>query len=95
MEDVISALERLTYPKDRVEFVIVDNPHPQYGPSARYIEETIMPKSGVTMPKVTLIANSANLGFAGGNNVGIKYALDNGFDYVCLHNNDAFVAANF
>ncbi len=95
MDDVISALERLTYPKDRVEFVIVDNPHPQYGPSVRYIEETIMPKSGMTMPKVTLIANSTNLGFAGGNNVGIKYALDNGFDYVCLHNNDAFVAANF
>ncbi len=95
MDDVVSALERLTYPKDRVEFVIVDNPHPQYGPSVRYIEETIMLKSGVTMPKVTLIANSNNLGFAGGNNVGIKYALDNGFDYVCLHNNDAFVAANF
>ena len=92
---VISALERFTYPKDRIEFVIVDNPHPQYGQSVRYIEETIIPKSGITMPKVTLIANSANLGFAGGNNVGIKYALDNGFDYVFLHNNDAFVAANF
>jgi len=93
--DVISSLEKLTYPRDRVEFVIVDNPHPEHGPSVRYIEETIMPKSGVTMPKVTLIANKENLGFAGGNNVGIKYAIDNGFDYVCLHNNDAFVAANF
>ncbi len=95
MEDVISALEWLTYPKDRVEFVIVDNPHPQFGPSVRYIEETIMPKSGLSLPKVTLIANEHNLGFAGGNNVGIKYALANGFDYVFLHNNDAFVAANF
>lgn len=95
MDDVISALEKLTYPKDRVEFVIVDNPHPQYGPSVRYIEETVMPKSEKTLPKVTLIANSKNLGFAAGNNIGIKYAIDNGFDYVFLHNNDAFVAANF
>lgn len=95
MDDVVSALEKLTYPKDRVEFVIVDNPHPQHGPSVRYIEENIMPKSGVTLPKVTLIANNENLGFAGGNNVGIKYALENDFDYVFLHNNDAFVSANF
>ncbi len=95
MDDVISALERLSYPKDKVEFVIVDNPHPEYGSSVRYIEETIMTKSGITLPKVTLIANKENNGFAGGNNVGIKYALDNGFDYVFLHNNDAFVASNF
>ena len=95
MDDVVSALEKLTYPKDRVEFVIVDNPHPQYGSSVRYIEEAVMPKSGVTLPKVTLLAQQENLGFAGGNNVGIKYSLDNGFDYVVLHNNDAFVASNF
>lgn len=95
MDDVVSALEKLTYPKDRVELVIVDNPHPQYGPSVRYIEEKVMPKSEKTLPKVSLIANSENLGFAGGNNLGIKYALDNGFDYVFLHNNDAFAASNF
>lgn len=95
MDDVVSGLEKLTYPKDRVELVIVDNPHPQYGNSVRFIEETVMPKSGVTLPKVTLLAQTENTGFAGGNNMGIKYALDNGFDYVFLHNNDAFVASNF
>lgn len=95
MDDVIAALEKLTYPKEKVEFIIVDNPHPQYGPSVRFIRETILPKSELTLPKVTLIANEENLGFAGGNNVGIKYALEQGFDYVALHNNDAFVAADF
>jgi len=95
MDDVVSGLEKLTYPKDRVEFVIVDNPHPEYGSSVRYIEEQVMSKSGLSLPKITLLVQSENLGFAGGNNVGIKYALDNGFDYVVLHNNDAFVASNF
>lgn len=95
LDDVVSALGKMTYPKDRVEFIVVDNPHPQYGSSMSYLEETIMPKSGVSLPKVTLIANQENLGFAGGNNVGIKYAIENGFDYVFLHNNDAFAAANF
>ncbi|MBI5731744.1 MAG: glycosyltransferase family 2 protein [Candidatus Magasanikbacteria bacterium] len=95
LDDVVSALEKLTYPKEKVEFVIVDNPHPQYGASVRYINEKIMPKSGGALPKITLIANQENLGFAGGNNAGIKYALAKDFDYVFLHNNDAFVAANF
>lgn len=95
IEAVASALEKITYPKDRVELVIVDNPHPEFGSSFRFLEEKIMPLSGNRLPRVTLIANEQNLGFAGGNNVGVKYALDNGFDYVFLHNNDAFVAPNF
>ncbi len=34
------------------------------------------------------IQSGANLGFAGGNNVGIKDALRRGFDYIILMNND-------
>jgi len=34
------------------------------------------------------IQSGANLGFAGGNNVGIKDALKRGFDYIILMNND-------
>jgi GT2 family glycosyltransferase len=34
------------------------------------------------------IQSGANLGFAGGNNVGIKDAIKRGFDYVILMNND-------
>jgi hypothetical protein len=45
-------------------------------------------------PEVMLIANDANLGFPGGNNVGIRYALAHGADYVLLLNNDATVAAD-
>ena len=36
-----------------------------------------------------------NLGFAGGNNIGIRYALENDYDYIMLLNNDTEVKENF
>jgi GT2 family glycosyltransferase len=93
--DVVSALKKISYPKDRTALIIVDNPHPEHGSSVRYIEETVMPLSGTELPEVVLLPQKTNLGFSGGNNVGIRYALEHGFDYVYLHNNDGFVAANF
>ena len=41
-----------------------------------------------------LIENKANLGFAEGNNIGMKYALESGADYVMLLNNDTYVDEN-
>lgn len=42
-------------------------------------------------PEVTLIRNENNLGFVGGNNVGIERALDSGGDYIFVLNNDTVV----
>ena len=36
-----------------------------------------------------------NLGFAGGSNIGIRYALENDYDYIMLLNNDTEVKENF
>jgi len=44
--------------------------------------------------KLILIKNSENLGFAGGNNVGIKFALKSDCDFIFLINNDAVVEPN-
>ncbi|MFH1832964.1 MAG: glycosyltransferase family 2 protein [Candidatus Levyibacteriota bacterium] len=44
-----------------------------------------------SIKEVKVIRNERNLGFAGGNNVGIKYALENGADYVLILNNDTLV----
>lgn len=41
-----------------------------------------------------LLQTSANLGFSGGNNLGISRALDCGADYILLLNNDTVVAKN-
>jgi GT2 family glycosyltransferase len=38
-----------------------------------------------------LIKNAYNLGFAEGNNVGLRYAISKGFDYVMVLNNDTLV----
>jgi GT2 family glycosyltransferase len=45
-------------------------------------------------PDMELIQTGKNLGFAGGNNVGIRYALEHGADFVWLLNNDTIVAPN-
>ncbi len=44
---------------------------------------------------IKFIYNQENLGFSGGNNVGIKYALEKGADYILLLNNDTVVSRNF
>jgi GT2 family glycosyltransferase len=41
--------------------------------------------------RVTIVENGANLGFAAGNNAGIRHALDHGADFVLLLNNDTVV----
>jgi len=43
---------------------------------------------------VTLLENGANLGFCRGNNVGLRYCLERGFDYVLLLNSDTKVLPN-
>ena len=45
-------------------------------------------------PEAYIIPNNENLGFAKANNYGMKYALDNGADYVFLLNQDAWVEKN-
>ncbi len=45
-------------------------------------------------PEIHLIASETNLGFGQGNNKGMRYALDNGADYVFLLNQDAWIEPN-
>lgn len=46
-------------------------------------------------PTVTMFENDENLGYTGGNNVGLRYALAQGADYVLLLNNDTEAASDF
>lgn len=45
--------------------------------------------------KISLIQSGYNGGYGHGNNIGIKYALKNGADYILILNNDTVVASNF
>ena len=67
------------------EIIVVDN--------ASQEADFVNLKSNVG--SVALIRNSQNLGFSGGNNVGISPALKNGSDWVVLLNNDTWVESGF
>lgn len=84
--DCISSLKLLEY--DNYEIVIVDNNSTD--DSEIYISKFIKYND-----KVHLINAEKNLGFSGGNNLGIKYALKHEADYICLLNNDTTVEPNF
>ncbi|KKW34080.1 MAG: Glycosyl transferase family 2 [Candidatus Uhrbacteria bacterium GW2011_GWC2_53_7] len=76
-----------SYPRNDLAFVVVDNSC--HGPSAKYVREHILSRSGRDLPETILIENDENVGFAEGNNQGIRWAMERGFDYVFLLNNDA------
>jgi GT2 family glycosyltransferase len=78
-EDTLAALESLR----GIETVVVDNGSSDG--SAEAVAERF--------PDVELVPTGVNLGFAGGNNVGIRRALDRGADWVLLLNNDVEVEA--
>jgi len=85
-EDTVACLrsiEKLEYPNFSV--ILVDNASSDG--TAEYVKGKF--------PEVNIIANSENLRFAGGNNVGIKYAMEHNADQVLLLNNDTEVATNF
>lgn len=45
--------------------------------------------------EVIYLSNKENLGFTGGNNVGVRYALEKEFDHILLLNNDTIVERGF
>lgn len=86
VEDTVACIEsceKLTYPN--VNVVLVDNG------STDGSQALIRAR----FPDLTVIANERNLGFAGGSNAGIRYALDRDADYVVLLNNDTVVDPEF
>lgn len=92
MDDIVDALHKLTYPKEQVAFVVVDNPHPTHGSSMTYLTEHLLPLSGNDFPDVVLLPQDTNTGFALGNNIGAQWAAEHGYDYIYFHNNDGYLA---
>jgi GT2 family glycosyltransferase len=46
-------------------------------------------------PELVLLRGDGNLWWAGATNLGVRYALDEGFDFVLTINNDAVVSPEF
>ncbi|MDP2208982.1 MAG: glycosyltransferase family 2 protein, partial [Bacteroidota bacterium] len=81
--ECLSSLKGIVYPNYRV--LVVDNA------SVDGTAEQVRTQ----FPDVELIVNKDNLRFAGGNNVGIEYALSKYADYILLLNNDTTVDKTF
>ena len=48
-----------------------------------------------TFPQAIVLKSATNRGFTGGNNIGMEYALEQGYQYIMLLNNDVAVEPNF
>ena len=81
--DTINSLQRTSY-RD-YDCIIVDNGSEDN--SANQLE--------TQFSNIILLPAGENNGFTGGNNIGIQYALDKGYEYIMMLNNDVEVEPNF
>jgi GT2 family glycosyltransferase len=79
----LASLRQVTYPS--FDILVVDNASQDGTPE----------QVRQYFPEVAVIETGANLGFAAGNNVGLRYTLEQGYDYALLLNNDTEVAPDF
>lgn len=76
--DCIDSLHKSTVP---LKIIVIDN--------ASKDDETYFISQ--KYPDVKVFRQEENLGFAGGNNIGIQWALDNDYEYIALLNNDTII----
>lgn len=79
----LDSFDQVAYPN--YEIVLVDNA------STNPPIDTVLAKH----PDVTCIRNDRNLGYAAGNNVGLKYAIDRNASYALVLNNDTLLSQDF
>ena len=83
LQNCLASVSRVSYPNFSI--VVVDNAS----------TDDSLQKVRTNFPQVTVIENEKNLGFSGGNNIGLKYALEQQADYVLLLNQDTEVEMDF
>ena len=83
--ECINSILSIKTPRDEFAIILIDNSEDE--------EQSInaIKKSA----KVDFAISTSNNGYSHGNNAGIKVAYDNGFDYICVINNDTIVTPNF
>ncbi len=88
--ECLDSLKKITYPN--YEVIIIDNSSTNESVEKLKAQSEKLKVEGKSYK---FIENKENFGFAGGNNPGIKYAIENKADYVLLLNNDTIVDSGF
>ncbi len=84
--DTIACLDSLTQVTNPpIEIIVVDN----------HSDDDSVSAIQSCHPALTLLKTESNLGYAGGNNFGLRYALSRGAEYACILNNDVTVSTDF
>ncbi len=76
-EDCVNSVLKSNVKNFELEIVVVDNGSQE--------------KLQIADINIKILNNKQNLGFAAGNNIGMKYALENDADYVLVLNNDTII----
>jgi GT2 family glycosyltransferase len=82
---LVSLNQLIPSPIYNVEIILVDNASTT---PVKYVLEN-------EFPHVHYFRNESNVGFTGGNNTGIRYAIERKSDYILLLNNDTTVEPDF
>lgn len=85
-EDTIECINGLSCIKYPHMIIVVDNS--SYDESYEQLQHRLG-------KEIVLIRNAKNLGYAGGNNVGLKYAVEHDCDFLCVLNNDTIIEEDF
>lgn len=86
-EDTIECVQSLrsAINSEKYKIVIVDNAS---------TNDSVSKLNNILSP-IEIIVSSENRGYAHGNNIGIKYAEQAGYEYICILNNDTIIDADF
>src|SRR3989344_5635815 len=85
LPDCLTSLQAVDYPKERYSIIVVDNASSDH--SVEYLREHWTNVAVTVLPK--------NTGFAGANNIGLRQAMEQGYDYAFLLNQDTVVTPGF
>jgi len=82
--ELFSSLEEIEYPREDFEIIVVDNAS---------TDDTVkrLRNYELQITNLQILINQKNTGFAQGNNIGLRYALEKNFDYAYLLNQDTIV----
>jgi len=88
LEEALDGISKQAYDRASLELVVIYNSHKADEQSALDFIKNKTEERIDKLPHTTILAQTDNLGFVGGNNVGMQWAIDNDCDYVFLHNAD-------